>query len=226
MYADLKVGAGIAAWFRSGPLYIPIWIFFWATPTTRKVDWLICTLRPTTSSDPKRSRASSSPRKTTRRFSAMSRSFRNRPPAWGCMLRISPNSGLTPRTRVLIVFGPTVMGVHLENSTLSAAISGMRLRRRSGSSSLSGIGRPEGRPIQAFVVAPGQTTPMPSPIPRVPLAIDRLRPSPKERRRTIESVPQAMARTVRTILFVWWPRSARKSRSTRANSAAANLMRA
>ena len=86
------------------------------------------------------------------------------------MFRISPNSGSTPRTRVLIVFVPTVMGVHLENSTLSAATSGTRLRRRTGSSSLIGIGRPEGRPIQAFVVAPGHTTPMPSPIPRAPLA--------------------------------------------------------
>ena len=80
---DLKVDAGIVAWLLSGPLYIPIWIFFWATPTTRNVDWLICTVRPTTSSVPKRSLASFSPRKTTRRFSAMSSGFRKRPPACG-----------------------------------------------------------------------------------------------------------------------------------------------
>ena len=53
---DLKVEEGIEGWFRSGPLYIPIWIFFWATPTTRNTDWLIWTVRPTTSSLPKRSR--------------------------------------------------------------------------------------------------------------------------------------------------------------------------
>ncbi len=125
-----------------------------------------------------------------------------------------------------MVFVPTAIGTHRENSMLSAAISGMRLRSRSGSSSLSGMGRPEGSPMYARVVAPGQTTAMPSPIPREPLAKERFRPSPKLRRRTIESVPQAMARTVRTILFVWWPRSARKRRRTRASSATANLMRA
>ncbi len=142
------------------------------------------------------------------------------------MFRISPNSGSTPRRRVLTLFVPTVMGTNFAYSTDRSAISGMRERRRAGSSSLIGMGRPEGRPIQARVVAPGHTTAMFSPIPRDPFPNERLRPSPKESRRTIERVPQAMARTVRTILFVWWPRSARKRRQTSASSAAANLMRA
>ncbi len=53
------------------------------------------------------------------------------------------------------------------------------------------MGRPEGRPSQAFLVAPGQSTAMPSPMPRVFLWNERFRPSPKESSRTIESVPQA-----------------------------------
>ena len=125
-----------------------------------------------------------------------------------------------------MLFVPTVMGTYFAYSTDSSSISGIRERRRAGSSSLIGMGRPEGRPIQARVVAPGHTTATFSPIPREPLDSDRLRPSPNERRRTIDSVPQAMARTVRTILFVWWPRSARKRRQTRASSVTANLMRA
>ena len=125
-----------------------------------------------------------------------------------------------------MLFVPTVMGTNFAYSTDSSSISGIRERRRAGSSSLIGMGRPEGRPIQARVVAPGHTTATFSPIPRDPLDSDRFRPSPKERRRTIERVPQAMARTVRTILFVWWPRSARKRRQTRASSVTANLMRA
>ena len=47
---DLKVVAGMVAWFLSGPLYIPIMVFFCITPTTRNVDWLICTVCPTRSS--------------------------------------------------------------------------------------------------------------------------------------------------------------------------------
>ena len=38
-------------------------------------------------------------------------------------------------------------------------------------------------------------------MPRAPLLNERFRPSPKESRSTIESVPQAMARTVSTIRF-------------------------
>ena len=68
-----------------------------------------------------------------------------------------------------MLFVPTVMGTYFAYSTDSSSISGMRERRRAGSSSLIGTGRPEGRPMKARVVAPGHTTAMPSPIPRDPL---------------------------------------------------------
>ena len=53
--------------------------------------------------------------------------------------------------------------------------------------------------MKARVVAPGQRTPMPSPMPARPLLNERFRPSPKESSSTIESVPQAIASTVRTM---------------------------
>ena len=198
---DLKVLAGIVAWFLSGPLYMPIMILVCITPTTRNVDWLIRTVLPVTSSRPKRSLASSSPRKTTLRFSLMSGSFRKRPPAWGIRFRSSPNSGSTPRTRAFTVLVPAVRPIRRLYSQERAWISGTRTRRRFTSSSVNWMGRPEGRPMNAFVVAPVHTTPIPSPMPREPLWNERFIPSPKESSSTMESVPHAMARMVRAMRF-------------------------
>ncbi len=55
--------------------------------------------------------------------------------------------------------------------------------------------------MNAFVVAPVQTTPIPSPMPREPLWKERFIPSPNESRSTMERVPQAMARTVKAMRF-------------------------
>ena len=139
--------AGIEAWFLSGPLYIPIMTFGCMTPTTRNVDWLICTVFPTGSSLPKRSVASSSPNSTTRRFSARSRSFGKRPPASGITLRMGPKDGSTPRMRALTDFLPTLTGKRLAYSRLTEAISGMRAPMISASSSVKEMARPEGRPM-------------------------------------------------------------------------------
>ena len=142
----LKVVAGMRAWFLSGPLYMPICTLGCITPITVNVDWLICRVLPTASLVPKRSLASSSPRKITRRFSARSRSFRKRPPGCGSWLRISPKSGSTPQMRALTVFVPTVRPRRRWYSGLTRAISGMRARSRAESSSRKLMGRPEGRP--------------------------------------------------------------------------------
>src|SRR3954464_1371481 len=60
---------------------------------------------------------------------------------------------------------------------------------------------------------------MPSPIPRGPLWNERFIPSPKERSSTIESVPQAMAMTVRPMRLRLRAASTRKRRQTRRSSA-------
>jgi hypothetical protein len=203
----------------SGPLYIPIITFACITPTTRNVDWLICTVRPIGSAVPKRSLASSSPRNTTRLFSARSASSMNRPPALGMRLRMGPKEGSTPRTRALTDFAPTLTGTRREYSRLMAASSGMRAFSSSMSSSVNWICRPEFRPAHARVVAPGHSTPMPSPIPRTVRWKARFMPSPKESSITIDRVPQAMASTVRAMRLRLWAASARKSRHTIATSA-------
>ena len=219
VYIDLNVGAGMVAWPLSGPLYIPIITLACITPTTRKVDWLIWTVRPMGSAAPKRSLASSSPRNTTRRFSARSASSMKRPPALGIRLRMGPKEGSTPRTRALTDLAPRLTGTRREYSRLMAASSGIRAFSRSMSSSVNWIGRPEFRPAQARVVAPGHSTPMPSPMPRTVRWKARFMPSPNESSITIDSVPQAMASTVRAMRLRLWAASARKSRHTIATSA-------
>jgi hypothetical protein len=77
----------------SGPLYIPIMTFGCMTPTTRNVDWLICTVWPTGSSFPKRSVASSSPRKATLALLEQVRSLGKRPPGPGIRFRMGPKGG-------------------------------------------------------------------------------------------------------------------------------------
>jgi hypothetical protein len=62
---------------------MPIIVFGCVTPITRKLDWLICTLRPTGSASPNRSLASSSPSTSTRRLSRKSMSSMKRPPGCG-----------------------------------------------------------------------------------------------------------------------------------------------
>src|SRR5438128_6275674 len=216
----LKVGAGMEAWPLSGPLYIPIITFGCITPTTRKVDWLIWTVLPTGSSLPKRFSASSSPSTTTRRLSVPSISSTNRPPSRGMMLRISPKDGSTPRTRALTVLAPWATGTRLAYSRLTLASSGMRAASSSASSSVNEMLRPEGRPMQARVVAPGQSTPMPSPMPREFRWNERFMPSPNESSSTIDSVPQAMAMTVRPMRLRLRAASTRNSRQTSSSSVA------
>lgn len=76
---DRKVESGITATFASGPPYMPIWIFFFSTPTTVNGTWLISIVSPIGSLPSNSSSASSSPTKATRRFSASSRTLRKRP---------------------------------------------------------------------------------------------------------------------------------------------------
>ncbi len=68
------------------------------------------------------------------------------------------------------------------------------------------------------MVAPGQSTPMPSPIPREVRWNERFMPSPNERSSTMDSVPQAMAMTVRPMRLRLRAASTRKRRQTRSSS--------
>ena len=141
-----NVVAAMVAWFLSGPEYMPIMILGAITPTTRNVDWLICTVWPTGFASPKRSFASSSPRKMLRRFSAMSSSSMKRPPGCTNWLRISPKLGSTPRIRALTVLVPRGRPRRREYSRLTACRVGTRASSSSASSSRSCTLRPEGRP--------------------------------------------------------------------------------
>ena len=218
MNIDLSVEAGIVAWFLSGPLYMPIIVFGCITPITVKADWLSNRVRPTTAWLPNRSSANSSPKTMTRRFSSRSRRSMKRPPTCGMMLRSSPKAGSTPRIRAFTVLAPTLKPRRTAYSRESAAISGMRSRSSSASSSVKEMARPDGRPAYARVVAPGHRIPMPSPIPFLPLWKARFKPSPNESSRTIESVPHAIASTVRAMRLVWRATSVRNRRKTSSSS--------
>ena len=90
----LKVVSGMTACSASGPPYVEDWRFLCITPITVNGELLIRIVFPTGSSAAKMSRATSFPRKATRRFSSSSCAFRNRPPGFGKCLRRSPYSGL------------------------------------------------------------------------------------------------------------------------------------
>ena len=95
--------------------------------------------------------------------------------------------------------------------------------RRSTSSGTKRRFRPCGKPANAFEVAPGQITMMPSPRPRLPFVRLRFKPSPKESSRTIDSVPQAIAATVITIRLRLMPAVRRKSLQDQPASFASSL---
>ncbi len=104
----------------------------------------------------------------------------------------------------VMVFLPLVMTApQLWHSPRTASRSGSLLRRYSTSSAMGRMRRPAGRPFHALEVSPGQMTARFSPMPRRPFIIWFLRPSPKDRRRRMATVPQAMAATVRTARFFW-----------------------
>ena len=160
----------MVAWLLSGPLYMPIITLGCITPTTRKrglVDLhASCPPGPPCRRGRWPARRPGTPRAASR---ARSSSLRKRPPACGMRLRISPKDGSTPRMRAFTVLVPAVhAATRSQYSRLMAAISGMRAAEQLGV--LVGEARSRARragPRRRCVVAPGQSTPMPSPMPRV-----------------------------------------------------------
>jgi len=106
---------------------------------------------------PNTSRASSSPKKATRRFSASSRVLKKRPPSRAKWWRISPYSALVPTTRTFRLVRATRTRSASCGSPPPRARSERRWRRYSMSSIRGRIGRPVGRPCQTFEVSPATT---------------------------------------------------------------------
>ena len=216
------------AWFLSGPLYIPIMTFVCMTPITRKVDWLIWTVLPTTScvAEEVLGELVAQEDHPALLVAGRGRSGSGRRPG-GCWLRISPKSGSTPRMRAFTVLVPTVRPRRRAYSRLIESDLGHAGPQQVGVLVAEARrGGPRAGPCRPGSWPPARAPPMPSPMPRVLLWNERFKPSPKESSSTMERVPQAMASTVRAMRLRWRAASCAKSRKTRASSARSSFMRA
>src|ERR1051325_251876 len=166
---------------------------------TRNGDWLTSMVLPTAGAPPKRSWASLSPRKATRRSSATSIGSMQRPPGAAMRLRIDPNSALMPEMSAGIVFVP-YSTLKLPEDSAEVAL---RLRpwapAPSVSSSRSRMPRPLPRPSYGIDVSPGQAITMRSPSPAVFLTSCLCSPVPKASIKLIATVPHTIPKTVRKV---------------------------
>ena len=191
------------AWFLSGPLYMPIITLGCITPTTRNVDWLIMHGLAHAGRRCRRGRWPARRRAPPRAASArMSSSFEE------------AAAGL--RDDVAHLAEGRVHAAHARVHRLAGrALTGTRARVLAADAPRSpGCARPAARRPrpwneiarpggQAHVGARGGARPEHAdalaPIPRTLRWKERFMPSPNESSSTIESVPQAMASTVRAM---------------------------
>ncbi len=153
-YIVWNVEAGITARSASGPLFMLSWNFVCITPTTVNGTSSTYSVRPTAGSPSNRRCAIESPRKTTRRRSFTSFSFRNRPPLAANMVRISPNAGCTPSMNVRVRLLPAASVTDRPYDALTRSTSGMVRRISSMSASVSRTRRPFGNPSNGTRVSP------------------------------------------------------------------------
>src|SRR5512139_2785094 len=105
-------------------------------------------------------------------------------------------------TRPRFVTGPYARFVDHETTSPKALwSSGIRSLTVSASSSVRRTGRPGGIPFQGFVVSEGHMTAMFPPVELRFFENCRFIPSPKERRRRIDTVPHAIEAIVRRARF-------------------------